>query len=126
ESRHLLIEAEADVPDPGGVVVVNAGGHGFYRVDYEPGLRAELLGELAALAPLERYSVLDDTVALALAGALEAAEVGRVLALLVDAAEEDLAVWQLGGVGLELLSRAVRPDRRPEIASWSASLLLPV
>ena len=42
-------------------VVVNAGGHGFYRVAYDDELRARLAGEvLGSLDTLERYNLVDD------------------------------------------------------------------
>jgi puromycin-sensitive aminopeptidase len=47
-------------PGPGAAVVVNAGGHGFYRVRYGPDLLAALIGRLTSLTPLERYGLLDD------------------------------------------------------------------
>ena len=37
--------------------VVNAGGHGFYRVRYGPDLLARLAGDPARLAPIERFNL---------------------------------------------------------------------
>ena len=72
----LLDGEQATVAVGGAPVMANAGGHGFYRVVYGDALHASLLDALADLEPLERYAVLDDALALTLAGRLPAAEVG--------------------------------------------------
>ena len=45
-------------------VVVNAGGHGFYRVQYAPPLLKKLTGALTKLAPIERFNLVSDAFAL--------------------------------------------------------------
>src|SRR5439155_477175 len=49
-------------------VVANAGGHGFYRVCYAPDLLDALLQRLGRLAPIERFNLVNDAWALAVAG----------------------------------------------------------
>ncbi|HEX8803412.1 MAG TPA: M1 family metallopeptidase, partial [Acidimicrobiales bacterium] len=59
----VLLEGDAtDLALDGGPgwAVANAGAHGFYRVRYTPDLLAALLDRLDALAPLERYTLVDD------------------------------------------------------------------
>jgi len=95
ESRLLLEEGEATI-DLGGTpdwVVVNAGGHGFYRVAYDANLLQALsVQSLEVLSPSERYGLVDDTWASVLAGQIDAE---THLALVTGlAAETDLAVWQ--------------------------------
>ena len=54
------LDAEDDVTLPGAPdwVVVNAGGHGFYRVGYAPALLETLLGATwRVLAPIERFDL---------------------------------------------------------------------
>ena len=65
----VLVEEETLVPRLAGApVVVNAGGHGFYRVRYSPALLASLRESLDRLAPVERALLLDDAWAAVLAG----------------------------------------------------------
>jgi puromycin-sensitive aminopeptidase len=55
-------------------VAVNAGGHGFYRVQYAPPLLKKMLSALKKLAPIERFNLVSDCFALAQALAMPAAE----------------------------------------------------
>ncbi|HVL03505.1 MAG TPA: M1 family metallopeptidase, partial [Acidimicrobiales bacterium] len=65
----LLMDEEPLTLAPGGTpVVVNAGGHGFYRVRYSPELLGGLRRSLDRLAPVERALLVDDTWAAVLAG----------------------------------------------------------
>ncbi len=56
------------VPDSPDWVSVNRGGHGFYRVHYSDDLLSRLLGNLADLAPIERFMLVSDLWATCLAG----------------------------------------------------------
>jgi len=49
-------------------VLVNAGGHGFYRVRYTPELLAPLLVALDRLEAIERFNLVNDAWASVLAG----------------------------------------------------------
>ncbi len=110
ESRMLLDQRELRIPlkAPNLPVVVNAGGHGFYRVNYSPELLNRLTGAtLAALSTLERYQLVDDSWSAVKAGRLEVRE---FLAFLDGyKAESDLAVWQTIGTALNLCARAIPP-----------------
>ncbi|MGK7351106.1 hypothetical protein, partial [Salmonella enterica] len=54
-------ETTTTIFDSDGPVVVNAGGSGFYRVDYDDTLRRRLgVDALADLTTLERYNLVDD------------------------------------------------------------------
>ncbi|HAF69024.1 MAG TPA: hypothetical protein DCL16_07865, partial [Acidimicrobiaceae bacterium] len=95
ETRLLLEDSEAAI-DLGGEpdwVVVNAGGHGFYRVAYDTDLLEALSSQaLDVLSPSERYGLVDDTWASVLAGNIDAeTHISLVTGL---ASETDLAVWQ--------------------------------
>ncbi|HEY1233841.1 MAG TPA: M1 family metallopeptidase [Candidatus Binatia bacterium] len=73
-------------------VVVNAGGHGFYRVRY----RHELLDALKAalkqqLSSVEKFGLINDTWAATLAGLVEPSDYLSVVDLMGD--ERDLNVW---------------------------------
>src|SRR5207253_5857115 len=73
-AKVLLEDASTTVTLPGASrgLVVNAGGHGFYRVAYSPELLAAV--DLGALAPVERSLLLDDTWASVLARDTAAAD----------------------------------------------------
>jgi puromycin-sensitive aminopeptidase len=101
--RVLLDERTATVTVPGASkgVVVNAGGHGFYRVRYEPALLAAIGNRLDDLQAVERALLLDDTWASVLAGTTTAPDF-LDLARRFDH-ESDPAVWTtlagaLGGI----------------------------
>jgi len=110
ESRILLDQRELRIPleAPELPIVVNAGGHGFYRVNYSPELLNRLTGAtLAALSTLERYQLVDDSWSAVKAGRLEVRE---FLAFLDGyKAESDLAVWQTIGTALNLCARVIPP-----------------
>ncbi len=66
----MLSGGEAVTYDMGraNAVLVNAGGHGFYRVRYTPDLLAPLLGALDRLEAIERFNLVNDAWASVLAG----------------------------------------------------------
>jgi puromycin-sensitive aminopeptidase len=105
----LLLDGEstdAAIPlaDPEGPVVVNAGGHGFFRVDYDDTLRGRLGAEaLTTLSTLERYNLVDDAWAAVVAGRLPATDLLQFLEGFGD--ERDHAVWQAIVIALRGLSR---------------------
>jgi puromycin-sensitive aminopeptidase len=108
-------------------VVVNAGGHGFYRVAYSDGLRARLdAAAIASLSTLERYNLVDDAWAATLAGRMSASELLAFLRAFEP--ERDHAVWQAiatalrglgrlfdGGAALEAFQRQVRDLATPAL-----------
>ena len=115
--RLLLSDATANV-DLGGTVewaVVNAGGHGYYRVRYSAGLLAALARQaLEVLEPIERYGLVDDTYAAVVAGDASAAEfIGLVTDL---GSETDLHVWQRTIGGLKGLHAIAEPDGREALS----------
>jgi len=115
--RLLLSDATAKV-DLGGTVewaVVNAGGHGYYRVRYSAGLLAAVARQaLEVLEPIERYGLVDDTYAAVVAGDASAAEfIGLVTDL---GSETDLHVWQRTIGGLKGLHAIAEPDGREALS----------
>ena len=91
------------------VVVVNAEGHGFFRVAYDDELRRRLDGDaLASLSTLERYGLVDDAWSATVAGRLAAPDMLRFLEGF--GAERSLAVWQVIAVALRGLGRLVADD----------------
>jgi puromycin-sensitive aminopeptidase len=112
--------AAPDVP-----VVVNAGGHGFYRVAYDGELRRRISGEvLGSLDTLERYNLVDDAWNEVVAGRLAAAD---YLAFVEGfGGERDLAVWQAIVLGLRGLGRLLDDDHYPALQARVRALLAPV
>lgn len=108
----LLDEAgPVSVPlgSPDDPVVVNAGGHGFFRVAYDEELRSRLGAEaLGTLTTLERYNLVDDAWAATVAGEMSAVDLLQLLAGFRD--ERDHAVWQSITIALRGLSRLVDGD----------------
>ncbi|HVE94902.1 MAG TPA: ERAP1-like C-terminal domain-containing protein, partial [Acidimicrobiales bacterium] len=90
-----------------GPVVVNAGGWGFFRVRYEGELRGRIAAGLASLSALERYNLLSDAWAAALAGAAPAAE--AIDLMRAYGGETDPATWQLI-LGIAKTLRRVAPE----------------
>ncbi len=90
--------------DSNGPIVVNAGGHGFYRVAYDDELRGRLTADaIASLSTLERYNLVDDAWAATVAGRMSAAE---LLGLLNGfAGEREHSVWQAISIALRGLGR---------------------
>ncbi|MFN0091171.1 MAG: M1 family metallopeptidase [Acidimicrobiales bacterium] len=118
--RLLLEEEGATVPldAPAAWALVNAGGHGFYRVRYDDAL----LGAVAAraqdeLTPIERYNLIDDAFAAVLAGRSSAA--GFLSLAQGFAAEDDLSVWQRILGALAALSRVLEG---PALAAYEATV----
>jgi len=125
-SSVLLDEATERVPlgDPEAAVVVNAGGHGFYRVAYDAELRRRSSEVLGSLDTLERYNLVDDAWNDVVAGRLDAAD---YLAFVEGfGAERDLAVWQAIVLGLRNLGRLVDDDHYPALQARVRTLLAPV
>jgi puromycin-sensitive aminopeptidase len=92
-------------------VVVNAGGHGFYRVRYAPALLKKLGGALGRIAPIERFNVASDAFALVQAGAMTVADYLEFTARFVN--ETDRNVWMALTGSLAYLNRVIGPDERP-------------
>ncbi len=114
ETQITVIESADPVMVPisssGGIVVVNAGGYGFFRVAYGPELRARLAdpAALVRLDTLERYSLVDDAWAATVADRMPAADLLTLLEGFVD--EREYGVWQAVVIALGGLSRLLDGD----------------
>jgi puromycin-sensitive aminopeptidase len=106
-------------------VIVNAGGHGFFRVAYDAELRSRLSSEvLGSLGTLERYNLVDDAWNEVVAGRLAPVEFLEFVEGF--GAERELAVWQAILVGLRGAGRLLDDDAFPAFQSRVAALVRPV
>ncbi|MFT5977196.1 MAG: puromycin-sensitive aminopeptidase [Ilumatobacter sp.] len=119
DSMHTTVA----LADPAAPVIVNAGGHGFYRVAYDTTLRARLAGALGDMNTLERYSLVDDAWAATVAGSLTAVE---LLTFLEDFGDErEHAVWQAVVIALRGISRLIDDDALPAFQLRVRALVQP-
>jgi len=111
EERVLLTDREARLRVGAGAerVVANAGGHGFYRVRYAPDLLEALLRRVEALAPIERFNLVNDAWALAVAGLIPATAYLDLTARFRD--ERDRNVWSVLIGSFNAVNRVWAGDR---------------
>ena len=103
ETRVMLDANGTDVAVGTGLTIVNAGGHGFYRVAYDDALRGGLQGDIGDLAPVERYGVVADAWAAVVSGALPATAFLDLVAHLGN--ERDPNVWMIIAAGFAALDQ---------------------
>jgi puromycin-sensitive aminopeptidase len=94
-------------------VLVNEGGHGFYRVRYERGLLDALLGDLGGLAAIERYNLVNDAWACVMAGMTPLTDYLDLTARFRG--ERDRNVWSVIVGSLSYLNRIVEDEDRPRL-----------
>ena len=126
ESKHLLSDQALEilVGNDNATIVVNAGGYGYYRVAYSPELLSRLQGqELAQLATIERYSLVDDAWNAVVAGRLQAIDYIKFVSGFTD--ERDLAVWQAIAIGLRGCGRLLDDSNYPKLQQRIRSLVTP-
>jgi puromycin-sensitive aminopeptidase len=116
--RRLLLdgeEASVELPAKADWIVVNSGGHGFYRVRYGPALLKKLANAAMKIAPIERFNLLADSFALAQAGLMPAVDYLDLTARFT--AESDRNVWTALNSSLAYVNRVIRDELRGGLAS---------
>ena len=116
--RLVLTERETRVPLPAGFegVVVNESGHGFYRVRYSPELLDRIFRQgTAALAPIERFGLVNDAWAATLAGLMPVTDYLDLTARF--RAERDKNVWTTLVGSFHALNRIVEAPARAGLAA---------
>jgi puromycin-sensitive aminopeptidase len=123
--RVMLGDAEARLPVAAGApVLVNEGGHGFYRVRYSGELLERLLARLPdGLAPIERFNLVNDTWAATVAGLVPLAQYLDLAARLRG--ERDRNVWTSLLASMHTLNRAIRAEDRPHLERFVRGLVGP-
>jgi len=108
-STVLLDGDDVRRPLTDGPVVVNAGGHGFFRVSYSDDLRAGLTaGAVEDMTTLERYNLVDDAWSAVTARTLDASEYLTLVERF--GTEREYGVWQAIAIGLRGLRRLLVDD----------------
>jgi puromycin-sensitive aminopeptidase len=113
--RVLLTDAETRLraPERLDTVVVNAGGHGFYRVRYAPDLLDAVLAKLDTLAAIERFNLVNDAWAVAVAGL--AGLTGYLDLTARFRGERDRNVWSILLASFGVLNRVIAGADRPHL-----------
>jgi len=126
ERKVLLVERDAQVElaEQPEWVVVNAGGHGFYRVHYAPSLFNRLKDNLPEkLTAVERFNLVSDLWSTALCGLTPLTDYLDFVKLFRD--ETDHTVWTAILGSLHYLHRMVEPAQRPSLQAFIRNLLAP-
>ena len=123
--RRLLAGAEARLPIPARLdsVLVNEGGHGFYRVRYSGDLLERLLGRLSELAGIERFNLVNDGWAVTVAGHMTLTDYLELTARFRG--ERDRNVWSVLLASFAMLNRIVAPEHRPRLAALVRDRVVP-
>ena len=111
--RVLMSQREQRLPLPSavGAVVVNEGGHGFYRASYDRDLMERLLDRLPGLAAIERFNLVNDAWAAVLAGLTALDDYLDLTARFRG--ERDRNVWSVMLGSFATLARVIDEDDRP-------------
>jgi puromycin-sensitive aminopeptidase len=117
EDAPVALDAPADA-----LVVLNAGGEGFYRVAYPRAWRERLLDE-GVLQTLERFALVDDLWASVLAGTTTAEEFLTVARRLTG--ESELVVWRVLSGHLRAAARLVVGDALENFKAEVAAIAAP-
>jgi puromycin-sensitive aminopeptidase len=116
--RRLLLDGEqasVELPAKADWIVVNSGGHGFYRVRYGPALLKKLANAAMKIAPIERFNLLSDSFALAQAGLMPAVDYLDLTARFT--AESDRNVWTALNSSLAYVNRVIHDELRGGLAA---------
>lgn len=122
----LLTERETRIllPAPVRRLVINEGGHGFYRVQYDPTLLARLIeAGLDQLAPSERFVLVSDAWATTVSGLMPIPDYLHLIRHLTG--ERDKNVWAVLLDSVSFLNRVIATDDRPALEDFVRTLLTP-
>ena len=119
DTRRLLLTSPGErvaCPAETQLVVVNEGGHGFYRVHYGPRLLQRLLESLDTLAPIERFNLVNDAWAATVAGLMPLPAYLDLTGRFTT--ERDKNVWAVLIDSLAFLNRIIDPSHRPLLEAF--------
>ncbi len=118
-SRMLLTEKDTTVPLPHDweSVLINEGGHGFYRVHYAPDLLTRILNAgIDRLAPTERFNIINDAWAITVAGLMPLTDYLDLTTRFT--AERDKNVWAVLLDSFSFLNRIITVEDRPALEAF--------
>jgi puromycin-sensitive aminopeptidase len=124
--RVLLTGHQTRIPLPSDMrqVLINEGGHGFYRVQYDAPLLQRLLKTgLDRLAPTERFNLVSDAWATTLSGAMPLPDYLRLTQHFTQ--ERDKNVWAVLVDSLSFFNRIITVSERPGLEVFVQSLITP-
>ncbi|MES4784826.1 MAG: hypothetical protein C4294_02275, partial [Nitrospiraceae bacterium] len=117
-------ETQIDLPKGFESVLLNEGGHGFYRVQYTPDLLAPLLRQMPeGLAPIERFNLVNDMWAAAIAGLIPLIDYLDLTATF--RADRDKNVWAILIDSFHTLNRIIDPGDRPGLEAFVRDRVAP-
>jgi puromycin-sensitive aminopeptidase len=122
----LLKEPELRIPLPSDVrqVLLNEGGHGFYRVRYDGPLLQRLLDAgLDRLVPTERFNLISDAWATTISGAMPFPDYLQLTRHFTQ--ERDKNVWAVLLDSLSFLNRIIPADERSSLEGCVRTLVAP-
>ena len=125
-SRVLLTKKDVIIPLPANweSVVINEGGHGFYRVSYAPDLLRRLLSAgIDTLAPSERFNLINDAWATTVAGLMPLTDYLDLTARFIT--ERDKNVWAVLLESFSFLNRIITVEDRPALEAFVRSRIGP-
>jgi len=127
EHRQLLLtEQDTTVALPAGVtaVLVNEGGHGFYRVHHRGPLFQNLLDQgLDRLSTIERFCLVSDAWATTVAGLMPLSEYLQLTARFQG--ERDKNVWAVLLESFSFLNRIMTAEDRPALEAFVCARVTP-
>ena len=106
------------------LVIVNAGGWGFFRASYDQQLLQRLLDNFAELEDLEKFNLASDIWALVLSQKLEVANFFDLLEAI--APETDPSLWDLMISALSVMELIFEGEKREFLATKCQQILLPL
>jgi puromycin-sensitive aminopeptidase len=118
-SRMLLTEKNTTVPLPHDweTVLINEGGHGFYRACYAPDLLSRLLNAgIDRLAATERFNVINDAWATTVAGLMPLTDYLDLTARFITEREKN--VWAVLLDSFSFLNRIITVEDRPALETF--------
>ena len=125
ESKKLLLTEEKttiDLKSELEYAVVNAGGHGFYRVRYSSDLLKRISQNVfEKLSAIERFNLINDTWAMTVGGYVSLDDYLKMLPMFKE--ETDKNVWQVVAGSLSYLDRMVEDADRPALEAYTRKLL---
>ena len=122
EDGRLLLTEPVEVQGEGSIVV-NAGGHGFYRVKYDHRVLEAFTADMGDLGAPERYGLVKDVWASVLAGETPLSDVLDLAWTLRE--ETEPIIWNALLPVLNELRHVAAPDDRPALGAFIRELTAP-